>query len=263
MKNYLSVMLLVMCLLAAPAFAGPYRAEDIEDIQQTYADTPLALTRLMLDLHLSYFERNAVKCMDIRISPLIRAENHFEVPVEMSLTLTGDQIPLALRGLEESSGGKMTSMPRSINVSTTAENTPAGNPVMMMTVNVSFHNNIGAGYDNSLQKAFVAFAKVTTFTPQIKKAATQAPGNKDKNPAMVNTGTWITNMRIDSDKRMQLTGYATEARLVNQLCRELEKTGAFSELWLSSMTRNVYEKQLVVRFDVNGLVTPSIESENK
>ena len=55
MKNYLSVMLLVMCLLAAPAFAGPYRAEDIEDIQQTYADTPLALTRLMLDLHLSYF----------------------------------------------------------------------------------------------------------------------------------------------------------------------------------------------------------------
>ncbi|EKD83608.1 MAG: hypothetical protein ACD_39C00568G0002 [uncultured bacterium] len=262
MKNSVYFLVLATCFLAGAVFAGPYRAEDIDDIKQVYQDTPLALTRLMLDLHLSYFERNAVKFLDVRISPLIRAENHFEVPVEMGFVLTENQIPLSLRGFEESSGGKLTSTPRAITISVSAESAPDGQPFLTMMVNAHFSSNTGSDYDNSLQKAFEAFSKVTTFSPRIKKAVLSPQNKKDGNPVTVNNGSWITNMRVDSDKRMQLTGYATEARLVNQLCRELEKTGAFSDIWLSSMTRNVYEKQPVMRFDLQGQVTSALENKS-
>jgi|GEM_PF-1968714 len=261
MKKCLTLLILAMYLMAGSAFAGPYNAGNIEEVKQVFAGTPLALTRLMLDLHLSYFERNAIRYMDVRISPMIRAEDHFEVPVEIGFMLTEDQIPSCLRGFEESSGGKMTSTPRSINVSVSAETLPVGKPLLSIMLFTSFHSNAGASYDNSLQKTFEAFSKVTTFSPQIKKASLMPQNKKDEKDITVSSDTWITNLRIDSDKRIQMTGYATDARLVNQLCRDLERTGAFSELWLSSMTRNIYEKQPVMRFDLFGKAAAEIPAE--
>jgi hypothetical protein len=254
MKKIAYLLVLATCFIGSISFAGPYRAQDAENLKQTYKDTPLALTRLMLDMHLSYFERSAIRFMDVRISPLIVGENHFEVPLEMSFMLTEDQIPLTLRGFEESSGGKMTATPRAVNISVSAETAADGKPFLSMTVMSIFTSNVKSGYDKSLQKAFTAFSKTTTFSPQLHKALPVGQSKKREATANVNNGTWITNMRVDSDNRMQLTGYAIESRLVNQLCRELEKTGSFSELWLHSMTRNVYEKQPVMRFDISGKI---------
>lgn len=255
MKKIAYLFLLATCFFGSVSHARPNPPEAVENLKQIYTDSPLALTRLMLDMHLSYFERSAIRFMDVRISPLIVAENHFEVPVEMSFMLTEDQIPLTLRGFEESSGGKMSATPRAVNVSVSAENAADGKPFLSITVLANFTSNVKAGYDKSLQKAFAAFSKTTTFSPQIQKAAPVGQSKKREAAATVNNGTWITNMRIDSDNRVQLTGYAVENRLINQLCRELEKTGSFSELWLHNMTRNVYEKQPVMRFDLSGKIT--------
>jgi hypothetical protein len=251
MKKFI-ILVTLMCLTLTTAFAGPYRAEDIEEIKQIYGDTPLALTRLMLDLHLSYFERNAVRLMDLRVSPMIVNETHFEVPVEMSFMLTEKQIPLAFAAFEESSGGKMIASPRAVTVSVSAENMPDGTPLLSMTVLVTLHNNVKASYDSSLKQSFEAFSKTTTFTPQTS-GKTEATA-QETDTASVSKGTWVTNLRIDSDRRMQITGYALEARMINQFCRELEQTDVFGEMWLSSMTRNIYKKQPVMRFDVTGRV---------
>ncbi len=251
MKKLL-MLTLVMCLTVAAAFAGPYRAEDVENLKQIYADTPLALTRLMIDLHLSYFERNAVKLMDLRVSPLIVTETHFEAPIEMGFMLTEKQIPVAFAAFEESSGGKMIASPRAVTVSVSAETMPDGTPLLSMTILVTLHNNVKAGYDSSLKNAFEAFSKTTTFSPQTSLKIEAAPEAKGK--ANTGKGVWITNLRIDSDRRLQLTGYALETLLVNQLCREFERTGVYSEMWLSNMNRNIYQKQPVMRFDLTGRV---------
>ncbi|NLF95265.1 MAG: PilN domain-containing protein [Candidatus Riflebacteria bacterium] len=245
-------VLLIICLTATTAFAGPNPTEAIASLQQISADTPQELTRLMLDLHLSYFERNALRLMDMRVSPMIVTESHFEVPVEMGFMLTEDRILTALAAFEESSGGKMIASPRAITVSVSAESMPDGKPLLSMTVLVTLHNNVKTGYDSSLKLAFEAFAKVTTFSPQIGKNA-EAAGQKT-DTASDGNGTWVTNLRIDSDRRLQLTGYAIEPRMVNQFCRDFEKTGVFSEMTLSSMNRNMYNKQPVMRFDVTGKV---------
>ncbi|PKL46319.1 MAG: hypothetical protein CVV42_16865 [Candidatus Riflebacteria bacterium HGW-Riflebacteria-2] len=243
----------ILCLTIAIAFAAPSQATEIDAINQVQAETPLVLTRIMLDLHLSYFERNAVRLMDMRVSPMIVSESHFEVPVEMGFMLTQNQIPLALAAFEESSGGKMIASPRAVTVSVSAESKPDGTPLLSMTVLATLHNNVKAGYNSSLKQAFEAFSKVTTFTPQITGKKEPAPENNAE--ATAGKSAWISNLRIDSDLRLQITGYAQEARMINQLCREFEKTGVYSEMWLSSMTRNVYNKHPVMRFDIIGRVS--------
>jgi len=243
-------LLVMICLTITAVFAAPNPAEDIESLKQTYADTPQALTRLMLDLHLSYFERNVVRLMDMRVSPMIVAESHFEVPVEMSFMLTESQIPTALTAFEESSGGKMIASPRAVNVSVSAESKPDGTPLLNMTVLATLHNNVKASYNSRLKQAFEAFSKVTTFTPQINDK--KEPASENNAEATAGKSSWISNLRIDSDLRLQITGYAQEARMINQLCRAFEKTGIYSDMWLSSMTRNIYKKRPVMRFDIIG-----------
>lgn len=250
MKKPVCLALLVLGFMLYSAASVPCHAQIVKDLKQFSQDTPLEMTRLMIDLQLAYFERNSIRLMDLRISPIIRAENHFAVPVEMTLMLSEDQVPAALRGFAESSGGKMTATPRAVNFSASAESI-LGQPVLAMTVQVSFSTAKPSGYDNSICEAITALSQATTFTPQIKKK----PISKEaKAEATSGNGTWITNLRIDSDKHLQLTGYATDTRLVNQLCRELEKSGLFTEMWLNSMTRNVYEKQSVMRFDLSGRI---------
>ena len=260
MKKFLCLLVLTTCFLATDAFAADLPAKDLEVLEKAHHDSALTVTRLMVDLHLSYFERNAVRLQDLRVSPIIRAENHFEVPVEMGFSLTENQIPLTLRGFEESSGGKMTATPRAITISVSAESSADGRPFLAMTILTSFSSNTGNKYDNSLKNAIEALSKTTSFSPLIRRVIVLPPGKKAESTATASSGSWITNMRIDSDKRLQITGYATDALLVNQLCRELEKTGAFSELWLSNMTRNVYEKHPVMRFDISGKIISAPEN---
>lgn len=76
---------------------------------------------------------------------------------------------------------------------------------------------------------------------------------------------WITNLRIDSDRRVQITAYSCnedgkpenkegEARLtlgIQKFVDTLMKNPLFNEVFLTSATKNIYEKMPVWRFEIN------------
>jgi len=71
---------------------------------------------------------------------------------------------------------------------------------------------------------------------------------------------WITNLRIDSDRRVQITGYAcaeegskdtTRLTLgIQNFIKQLQGHSYFEEVFLSNANKNTYEKVPVWRFDV-------------
>jgi hypothetical protein len=81
---------------------------------------------------------------------------------------------------------------------------------------------------------------------------------------------WITNLRIDSDRRVQMTGYACSEDAKNapavpdpnkkdpirltlgiqNYLQQLQSHQHFEEVFLTQANKNVYEKQPVWRFDI-------------
>jgi len=71
---------------------------------------------------------------------------------------------------------------------------------------------------------------------------------------------WITNLRIDSDRRVQITGYACAedgkkegGRLtvgIQNFIKQLQGHSYFEEVFLSNANKNTYEKVPVWRFDI-------------
>ncbi|MBP7634798.1 PilN domain-containing protein [Candidatus Ozemobacteraceae bacterium] len=71
---------------------------------------------------------------------------------------------------------------------------------------------------------------------------------------------WITSIRIDSDRRVQLTGYACSDqpdkkadRLtlgIQNFIKELQSHSYFEEVFLSNANKNTFEKAPVWRFDI-------------
>lgn len=76
---------------------------------------------------------------------------------------------------------------------------------------------------------------------------------------------WITNFRVDSDRRVQITAYScaeeskngnkdNEAKLtlgIQKFVNTLMQNPLFSEIFLTSATKNIYEKMPVWRFEIN------------
>ena len=78
---------------------------------------------------------------------------------------------------------------------------------------------------------------------------------------------WLTNLRIDSDRRVQITAYscndkdsksksptASEEKLtkgIQEFIEVLLKHEYFSDVFLTGATKNVYEKKPVWRFEIN------------
>jgi len=84
---------------------------------------------------------------------------------------------------------------------------------------------------------------------------------------------WITNLRIDSDRRVQMTGYACaedvnkqppvtnpnaptdpKVRLtqgIQAYLQQLQGNSYFEEVFLTQANKNTYEKRPVWRFDIN------------
>jgi hypothetical protein len=245
MKRTLLLLVLSIGLIPFAAAAQSSGAVQAENASKQYTAEALRST---IDSHLAWFEENSLRFMDIRISPMILAENHYEIPVEMSLLLTEDQIPTFLHGLKLASKGKLNALPMALNISVSAETAPGGHPLLSLTALLKLNNIDNLKPDPLFFKVFEALAKATTFSPQIVR---------DQGIVKDHKSVWIANLRIDSDRRVQMTGYALKPQQVNQISRDLEGSGYFTDLWLSSMTRNVYEKQPVIRFDLTGRVVKS------
>ncbi len=76
---------------------------------------------------------------------------------------------------------------------------------------------------------------------------------------------WITNLRIDSDRRVQITAYSCNedgkeepkeggAKLTKGIQKFIEAllgSPYFQEVFLTSATKNIYEKMPVWRFEIN------------
>jgi len=86
---------------------------------------------------------------------------------------------------------------------------------------------------------------------------------------------WITNLRIDSDRRVQITAYScnedgaeepkTGGQLtkgIQQFIQELQGHEHFEEVFLTSATKNIYEKMPVWRFEVNCRIKRDLGDKN-
>ncbi len=193
---------------------------------------------------------------DIRVSPVIMSEHWYEVPVELGWLGTQDVLAELLEKLLAYNFGDTRLDHDAINISVSAE-TRGNQPLLSVTSqerlmcfnyaerqkteNTAELTRSIARRNQQIVRAIRNLLKVTTFTPQIGKriqGGTVSPGN-----------TWLTNMRMDSDNRLQLTGYGLDIKHITRLGEELLKSGSFTEVYISSMNKNVYEKVPVWRFN--------------
>lgn len=86
---------------------------------------------------------------------------------------------------------------------------------------------------------------------------------------------WITNMRIDSDRRVAITAYScneggadepkTGGQLtkgIQQFIQGLQGHEHFEEVFLTNATKNIYEKMPVWRFEVNCRIKRDLGDKN-
>ncbi|MDD2999542.1 MAG: hypothetical protein EOM80_02355 [Erysipelotrichia bacterium] len=86
---------------------------------------------------------------------------------------------------------------------------------------------------------------------------------------------WITNLRIDSDRRVQITAYScnedgaeepkTGGQLtkgIQQFIQALQGHEHFEDVFLTSATKNIYEKMPVWRFEVNCRIKRDLGEKN-
>ncbi|MGM0598371.1 MAG: PilN domain-containing protein [Candidatus Rifleibacteriota bacterium] len=89
-----------------------------------------------------------------------------------------------------------------------------------------------------------------------------------------NDTVWITNLRIDSDRRVQIAGYSCSGedngdqkgakltRGIQEFIRQIQGHEHFNEVFLNSATKNVYEKKPVWRFEINCRITRNISDSS-
>ena len=190
-----------------------------------------------------------VRYQDLRLSPIIRAEHCSEVPVEVGVTAAEHHIVPLLEKIGEFDTKTSRFQTGAIAISVTAEMLPEGGPMLSLTMNhrllIWLENqppgNMGVGAD--LPAFFGKLLSLTTFAPQVdaKSRSAVAKGKK----------VWLTNLRVDSDRRAQLTGYALDGPAITEFCAEMEKQGVATCVFLSNANRNTYHKVPVWRFDVS------------
>ena len=90
---------------------------------------------------------------------------------------------------------------------------------------------------------------------------------------------WITNLRIDSDRRVQITAYSSnkaddkgplkdsaEANLtegIRLFIKDLINNKYFSDVFLTGATKNMYEKKPVWRFELNCRLIRDLASKSE
>lgn len=238
-------------LLCNPLWAAPEKAAPSAEFFQLSNQALYKQLRIALDHIDDTATGLELKLSDVRISPLIRAEQWYEYPLECGLVCDETTLPLFLKKLFGFSfaDGKLGF--GAISISTTAESHPDGVPLLSATLNAKYlvgrlDPNAGtlAAHSAIVVSAFSRLFKLTTMTPQVRrrvdKAENQLRGGK----------TWLTNIRVDMDHRVQMTGYALDAKQVTALGEDLYSCGSFDEVFICSYSKNVYEKVPVYRFDI-------------
>lgn len=212
--------------------------------------------RMCLDFVVDVMASLNLKFNDIRVSPMVMAEQWHEIPLELGWLGTEDTlVPLFEKLLAYSFADSRLSH-AAINISVSAETRDNqsilsvnsqerlmcfGKTEDKLKENSSELWKSVSKHNQQIIRAIRALLKTTTFTPQV--------GKKIHGDVIGQRKTWLANMRLDSDNRLNLTGYGLDAKEVTQLGEELLKSGSFTEVYLNNMSKNVYEKVPVWRFD--------------
>lgn len=218
--------------------------------------------RTCLDFVVDNMTSLGLKFSDARVSLAIRSENWYEFPFELGWMGTQDTMALFLEKLFAYSFADSRVAQGAINISCSAETRKDGQVLLSITSveklmcysgsEKDLNGNaaelwslVSAGNQKSL-RAIRSLLKVSTFNPQIRKIKENVEFGLEK--------TWLTNFRVDSDNRVQMTGYGLDPKQVTQLGEELFKSGSFVEVFIHNMTKNIYEKMPVWRFDITARV---------
>ncbi|NLI76262.1 MAG: PilN domain-containing protein [Candidatus Riflebacteria bacterium] len=187
-----------------------------------------------------------VKFQDLRISPTVRWEKGFEIPVESGFMALQEGVVPVLKKIQDYAFADTRLVNRAITMSVSAERTDGG-VLLTVTLNHALVCGEPAGrphvdlWNQRMVKVFSSLFQASTCEPRIKGGQPVAEGG----PA-----TWLTNVRLDSDGRLQVTGYALSFKAATALVESLYKTGNFPEASLCNLNRNTYEKVPVWRFDL-------------
>lgn len=253
---------LLVFLFASLIVPGFVRAEDsqmniADDGAQVFTGrAEYSNLRMCLDFVVDVMAGLDVKFNDVRVSPIIMSEQWYEMPIELCWLGTQDTLVPLFEKLLAYSFAESRLAHNSINIAVSAE-TRDGQPVLVVTsqeklicsgkVERGLKGNSSELWrsiskrNQQITRAIRSLLKVTTFTQQVSKKILGGEIGQGK--------TWLTNLRLDSDNRLNLTGYGTDAKQVTRLGEELLKSGSFTEVYLTSMTKNVFEKVPVWRFD--------------
>ncbi len=223
--------------------------------------------RAFVDYLSERFSARNVRYQDIRISPYVRTEEWLEIPFEIGLMFDETELVPVLEVMNGFPAMDSQMAINSVTISVSAESNPKGLPLLTVTLNgktylgPKFPHEDVRNANNAWVVGMKDLLRTTTFTPQIRKKIQRVQA-LDKNlsvdeakvPAAIleeTRGHWITNLRIDSDHRVQMTGYTIhDMKLVTVLGEALAKTGSFYEIFLSMANKNIYEKVPVWRFDM-------------
>ena len=252
MKSRFCFLATVLCvLLSFPALAAQEKKADSGEFVQPANQVLYKQLRIALDSISDTAGGLGLRLNDVRISPIIRSEEWLEYPLELSVTCSEKNLPGFLRkvlgfGFAD---GKLDG--GAITLSVLAERAPDHSPLLFATINSRLmvgriegsRKSIDA-HNAALVNAFTSLFNRTTMTPQIRR--------KSEDPALQPLGgrCWLTNVRIDNDQRVQITGYALDAKDVTAFGDELYKCGSFDEVSICNYNRNTYEKVPVYRFDI-------------
>jgi len=261
-KRFLSVFVLCGILSSGMVLAADYgENKGVADNQVFTGRSEYQNLRTCLDFVADVMAASNVKYNEARVSPIIMSEEWYEFPLEFGwLSPQKDLAPVCEKLFSYSFGGSKLAQ-SALNISCSADSTEDGEPFLFITSQKKLICLAGAdkrNKENDSQlwssvfkqnqltvKAIRSLLLATTFKPQVSKRIEKNTGEKPGNKK-----TWLTNLRIDGDNRIQITGYGLDAKEVTKLGEELFKTGHFTEVFLTSMNKNVYEKVPVWRFDM-------------
>ncbi len=184
-----------------------------------------------------------MKLQDVRISPLIRYERWYEIPIEIGFHTAEDGIVSFMKKAHAYSLANATLGHKAITISQTAETLPNGK--QLLSVIVSQALVVGQAplnrHSENLVKGLDQILRQTTFEPRVRRGGGEVAKSAPH---------WITNLRIDSDLRFQITGYGLSLSAVTELAEKLFDSTIFIDVNLNSATRVVFEKQPIWRFDL-------------
>ncbi|MFZ2956389.1 MAG: PilN domain-containing protein [Candidatus Ozemobacteraceae bacterium] len=252
-KRILMVSLLAILGVSSLCWAAPAKA-GLEGSDSGNFTGAAYYQRLhtVLDFIADAMEGLELKFNDARVSPIVQSEEWYEFPIEIGFLSGESKLVPALKKLLGFSFADSRLVHGAISISVCAPTSDDGQAMLAVNHNQKLMCGPVAEFpvvrerNSRIIRVFTNLLSLTTFTPQVEK--------KIQGGGLGMGKTWITNVRLDQDDRIQLTGYTVDFKKLTKLGDDLLKSGSFVEVFISNMSKNIFEKVPVWRFDMTARI---------